>query len=299
MLHTIMWTWWVVLLLAWTIISAFLITITREVTDDEIKGLILAEPKPIKEKGLIFTNTVEQQGQTTCTVVCFNLDTREETVISTFTFDSAEDSKKGYYFSGEGMTREAFSDNFDRMAVTWCSTKTSERRAGWIDRKGRFFDVPRSLGRKAKGRMRGPHAFYSLGFAGRWFGYYRYDLNTMTCKDFYVPANVMRWSAVQEGTLEVVEPPDEPSYGPWNVSFWLASKRYDLSGTTKEFPMDWDMIRSPDWTKKAYMTWPSPDPDSDFGYEVYIEPVNGSKPLIVTGFPFPIGENDFALIDWR
>ena len=307
MLHTKGWKWSVVLLLAALLAAGLLARGDWKLGEDALHELVLAEPEPIEEEGLIFTNKVEREGETTYSVVCFHPDTLEETVISTFTFDSAEVSDRGYYFCGAGMTREAFSSDYSRMAVTKCYAGTTKRHAGWIDTAGNFFDVTKALGRKAEGHYGGPAEFYALGFAGCWFGYYQHIPDSAAYMDFYVPVDMVKRGAVQGSTFRFFTSPDGEdgnpvsetsgeAYAPWNVTVWLQDMRRTITGDPNAFPDDWDLVRSPDGTKMAYMSLPKPEGGSE--PDLYITSTDG-EPVKVTGYSFSLGENGFVLIDWR
>ena len=296
MFHTRGWKWVVLPLLALGLAACLIAMGNKKLEEGTLIRLILAEPEPIEKEGLIFAKTEEQQGQTICTVVCFNPETLEETVVSTFRFDSAEDTENRYYFHGGGMAREAFSGDYSRMAVTKCYKGTAERHAGWIDRKGRFFDVTRKLGPMARRGCRGPAGFYALGFAGRWFGYYQHDPDSAGYMDFYVPVDIVRWGAVQGSTFKVYQS-SGAVYEPGDVTVWLQTMRRQITGDPDMFPDGWDLVRSPDGAQIAYMSCPEPDGGAD--WDVYIASQNGGEPVKLTGYSFSLGEDGFTLIDWR
>ncbi len=72
--------------------------------------------------------------------------------------------------------------------------------------------------------------------------------------------------------------------------------RRTITGDPNAFPDDWDLVRSPDGTKMAYMSLPKPEGGSE--PDLYITSTDG-EPVKVTGYSFSLGENGFVLIDWR
>ena len=235
MLHTKGWKWSVVLLLAALLAAGLLARRDDKLRDDVLQQLLLAEPETIDEEGLMFTSIAWEDERTTRAVVRRDPDTAEETVIAAFTYAAKPAQDSEYYFQAGELVRETFSSDYSRMAVTKCFTGTTERHAGWLDTEGNFFDVTKTLGRRASGHYGGPVECYALGFAGCWFGYCQHIPDSTFYMDFFVPVDMVKPGAVQESTLKMLVPagPDgnpipaerNDVYAPWRTADWLDGMR--------------------------------------------------------------------------
>ena len=241
MFHT---KWWergviLLLLLATVLLSVGLAggLLTRREErqrEDALQQFLFAEPETIDEEGLIFTAIAWEDGRATRAVVRRGPDTAEETVVAAFTYAAEPAPDSEYYFRAGQLVRETFSSDYSRMAVTKCFTGSTERHAGWLDTEGNFFDVTRTLGRRAAGHYRGPVECYALGFADCWFGYYQHIPNSTSYMDFFVPVDMVKPGAVQAATFKIHISFDEDGntiqredevYEPWWTADWLDGMR--------------------------------------------------------------------------
>lgn len=297
------------------------------------------ESKPEEVKGLIFVPEVPTAlpSYITHDVYCFDPETGNETIISSFTYPTDPTFDEYFSFlSGDRVCRESFSSDYSKMAVNKYIKSTNERHAGWIDTNGNFFDVTEALGLQAKSDFddRANHRF--VGFSAELFGF----IDCGDDNEYYVPVNDVSPSTVKEGkVLEVGHPVNEHGCllmdGHWGkypintVTSWIDKTRCIVnyfSGTytrsdatslivdtatqtiTEYIPgdsrMNWNGITSPDGTQIAFMSRLRGDGHT---VDIYIVSVDGGDPVKVTGYSFALADitgknlyqgDGYVLIDW-
>lgn len=98
-----------------------------------------------------------------------------------------------------GNNRDWLTDDFSKLGVT-AIFANNERHAGWLNRKGEFFDVTESVGAIHESDFSNPDPVYQnvLGFNGDKLGLYE-DFSNGEQKHYYVPVN----NAVADAMSEV------------------------------------------------------------------------------------------------
>ena len=287
-----------------------------------------AEPEPEPEKplgGLVIVRETYSTQKNELEVLCFNPDTKEETLISDFVIPY--DNVSGVYMAKTQINRNKFSSDYTKMAIDILMISNGKEHAGWMDLDGNFTDVTDILGLHPNSDFAEQISYNYTGFSENLFGYYYSEKNSK--KEFYIPVNNLSPGAIQEGNVLEAVHPSNGNYVPSHVTDWIddthaivnswsnagpylsASYIIDTATQTETtyIPGDsrynWNGVVSPDSTKIAFMSTPKKGPTAGLT-DIYIVPVNGGDPIRVEGLPYVMtGRGGYqsaggncTLIDW-
>lgn len=258
------------------------------------------EPTPapeLKTHGLVI---MEYDQPADYTVYCFDLETGEKNVISSFHLSEDDDIHARW-----SDLPFVFSSDFTKTVGEKTMPGDEHSHVGWFDTEGNFFDVTEALGLQA-GNYR------ALGFSEDLFGY-----NSLRPSGYYyVPVDQVSPKAVQEGLAMVVGHPDgggilytadTKTITDWLddtrciVNAWpylesgrsLVSEIVDMESRTVinyipddfELSWTWNGVLSPDGTQIAFMAQEKRDGAKT---DIYIMPVNGGRADKLECHPFEL-----------